>query len=181
VSSAAPADKELVARVRLGDRDAYGVLVQRHQHPLYRYCRGMGFDHDTALDLVQDSFIRGYTRLADCRDATHFRAWLFRILRNRCLDHLKNLRNLTVSLNDVSDADLGSRRAAPANELGSTLQDALHRLPVALREAFLLKHDAGYSYEEIAGMTGATTSAVKMRVHRARETLREMLKDRAVA
>lgn len=176
-----PADKELVARVRLGDRNAYGVLVQRHQHALYRHCRGMGLDHDTALDLVQDTFIRGYTRLADCRDPAHVRAWLFRILRNRCLDHLKNARTLTVSLADVSDADLGERRATAAGDLGVTLQDALHRLPVALREAFLLKHDAGYSYEEIAGMTGANTSAVKMRVHRARETLRELLKDRAVA
>lgn len=176
-----PADKELVARVRLGDRNAYGVIVQRHQHALYRHCRGMGLDHDTALDLVQDTFIRGYTHLADCRDAAHVRAWLFRILRNRCLDHLKNLRSLTVSLTDVSDAELASRRTTPSSELSATLQDALHRLPVALREAFLLKHDAGYNYEEIAAMTGANTSAVKMRVHRARETLREILKDRAVA
>lgn len=181
MSAVTPADKELVARVRLGDRNAYGVLVQRHQHALYRHCRGMGIDHDTALDLVQDTFIRGYTRIADCRDAAHVRAWLFTILRNRCLDHLKDVRRLTVSLADVPDADLANRSVPQATELGATLQDALHRLPVALREAFMLKHDAGYSYEEIADMTGANTSAVKMRVHRARETLREILKDRAVA
>lgn len=179
MSTALLTDAAIVARVRAGDRDAYGILVQRHQQVLYRYSRGMGFDHDTGLDLVQDTFIKGYTRIADCRDAAHIRAWLFRILRNRCLDHLKNVRTASISIDDVADADLDARGTDA--ELCAALHDALGRLPVSLREAFLLKHDAGYSYDDIAEMTDANVSAVKMRVHRARETLRGMLSDRAVA
>jgi RNA polymerase sigma-70 factor, ECF subfamily len=172
-------DAELVARVHAGDREAYGTLVQRHQHELYRHGRGMGLDHDTALDVVQDTFVRGYARLSDCRDPAHVRAWLFRILRNLCLDYLKNLRSSVISIDDVTiDVDNSAARSASAEER-VTLNDALSRLPVSLREAFLLKHDSGYSYEEIADMTGAGASAVKMRVHRARETLRGMLMERA--
>lgn len=176
-----PADQDLVDRTRAGDREAYGTLVQRHQDMLYRHGRGMGFDHDTTLDLVQDTFIKGYTRLADCRDPAHVRAWLFRILRNLCLDHLKNVRTASLSLADVSESELAPHNGTVRSELNITLFDALQRLPVMQRDAFLLRHDAGYSYEEIADMTGAHISAVKMRVHRAREMLREMLMDRAVA
>jgi RNA polymerase sigma factor (sigma-70 family) len=66
---------------------------------------------------------------------------------------------------------------APAQDLdmGGTLGQALSRLPDAMREAFLLKHQADYTYDEVAELTNATPSAVKMRVHRARETLREFL------
>lgn len=173
-------DGELVKRVRRGDRQAYGVLVHRHQDALYRHARGMGLDHDTSLDLVQDAFVKGYTRIEDCRDGNHFRAWVFRILRNQCLDHVKDVRRNAISLSDVAEDGSLAQNSASA-ELCVTLEDALARLPVALREAFLLKHDAGYSYEEIADMTSGTVSAVKMRVHRARESLRGMLVDRAVA
>lgn len=173
-------DRELVQRVRRGDRQAYGVLVHRHQDALYRHARGMGLDHDTSLDLVQEAFVKAYTRIEDCRDGAHFRAWAFKILRNGCLDHVKDVRRNAISLSDVAADDVLAANAASA-ELCVTLEDALTRLPVALREAFLLKHDAGYSYEEIANMTGGSVSAVKMRVHRARESLRGMLLDRAVA
>lgn len=176
-----PDDGELVRRVRTGDPESYGVLVQRHQAALYRHARGMGLDHDTSLDLVQDAFIKGYDRLDDCRDPQHVRAWLFRIVRNACLDHLKNVRRNNVSLTDlVEDASLVDATLAGADVCAS-LADALNRLPLAMREAFLLKHDAGYTYDEIAEMTSASPSAVKMRVHRARELLQTLLMDRAVA
>jgi RNA polymerase sigma-70 factor (ECF subfamily) len=174
-------DADLVARVRRGDRDAYGALVSRHQEPLYRHARGMGLDHDTSLDLVQDTFIKGYARLDECRDSAHVRAWLFRILRNLCLDHLKNVRRNTVPMGDLAGDEYEAVARGAHAELVVSLTDALARLPFSMREAFLLKHDAGYSYDEIAEMTQTSVSAAKMRVHRAREALSEMLADRAVA
>ncbi|HUP89737.1 MAG TPA: RNA polymerase sigma factor [Longimicrobiales bacterium] len=155
-------------------RDGYAQLVRAHQQMLYRHARGMGLDHDTALDIVQDALVRGYTHIGECRDAEHFRAWIGRIGRNLCLDHLKNVRRLSTPLSQLPQAEnIGDDRASV--DVGVTLYDALDRLPTSLREAFLLKHDAGYSYEEIGEMTDASVSAVKMRVHRARETLRELL------
>jgi RNA polymerase sigma-70 factor (ECF subfamily) len=170
--SSAP-DADLVMRVRSGDSDAYEPLVNRHQTLLYRHALGMGLDHDTCLDLVQDAFVKAYTRLEDCQDPAHFRAWVFRIARNLCLDHLKNVRRLSVPMSQLEGADDIPHREE--SDVDRTLREALLTLPVALREAFLLKHDAGYTYEEVAELTNASPSAVKMRVHRAREALRTFL------
>lgn len=169
-------DAELVAGVLRGQSTAYEPLVNRHQRLLYRHARGMGLDHDTSLDLVQDAFVRAFTMLGDCRDPAHFRAWIFRVARNLCLDHLKNVRRSTVPLSHVDDYEsIAPSPGEDERDADRTLQEALRRLPVALREAFLLKHDAGYTYDEIASLTNASPSAVKMRVHRAREALREFL------
>lgn len=168
-------DAALVERVRRGDRDAYATLVNRHQALLYRHAAGMGLDHDTSLDLVQDAFVRAYMRLEECQDPAHFRAWIFRICRNICLDHLKNVRRMSVPLSQTNGIEDIPAQDTGGDDLDRTLRVALLRLPPALREAFLLKHDAGYTYEEVAELTDASPSAVKMRVHRARESLRTFL------
>jgi RNA polymerase sigma-70 factor, ECF subfamily len=170
-----PSDAQLVARVRDGDDAAYAPLVRRHQDVIYRHARGMGLDHDTSLDLVQDAFVRAFERLADCRDGANYRSWLFRICRNLCLDELRNVRRLCVPMSSIEDADDLESMHVVEDEMTLTLSTALERLPHALREAFLLKHDAGYTYEEVAEITEASPSAVKMRVHRAREALRAFL------
>ena len=168
-------DAHLVARVLDGDDAAYATLVRRHQDLIYRHARGMGLDHDTSLDLVQDAFVRAFERLEDCRDGANYRSWLFRICRNLCLDELRSVRRLCVPMSSIENADELESMHVVADELTLTLRAALERLPHALREAFLLKHDAGYTYEEVAEITQASPSAVKMRVHRAREALRTFL------
>ena len=168
-------DAHLVARVLDGDDAAYATLVRRHQDLIYRHARGMGLDHDTSLDLVQDAFVRAFERLEDCRDGAHYRSWLFRICRNLCLDELRNVRRLCVPMSSIENADDLESMQVVEDEMALTLSAALERLPNALREAFLLKHDAGYTYEEVAEITDASPSAVKMRVHRAREALRVFL------
>jgi RNA polymerase sigma-70 factor, ECF subfamily len=173
-------DAVLVGRVIAGERDAYADLVRRHQDVIYRHMRGMGLDHDTALDLVQDAFVRAYDRLAECRDRVHFRAWLFRIARNLGLDFMKNVRRATIPLSSINGAAAIEDARGESSELELTMRAALDRLPAPMREAFLLKHDAGYTYDEVAEMTDATPSAVKMRVHRARETLRDFLTQQGV-
>jgi RNA polymerase sigma-70 factor (ECF subfamily) len=170
-----PTDAELVASVLDGDVDAYGTLVHRYQNLLYRHARGMGLDHDTSLDLVQDAFVRAFDRLHDCREGAHYRAWLFRIGHNLCVDELRNVRRLCVPMSTVEHVDQVEDEHRDEDETTLTLRAALERLPQALREAFLLKHDAGYTYDEVAVITGASPSAVKMRVHRAREALRAFL------
>lgn len=84
-------DADLVRRVLAGDLEDYSALVRRHQNVLYRYARAMGLDGDTAADMVQDTLVKAYRQLRECRQPGRFRAWLFRILRNRCLDHLKEI------------------------------------------------------------------------------------------
>jgi RNA polymerase sigma-70 factor (ECF subfamily) len=161
-------DAEVVLRVRRGDREAYSDLVRRYQATLYRYIRSLGPDHDASMDIVQDTFIRGYTHLDQCRDPGRVRAWLFRIGRNLCFDFMKNLRQRTVSLSEPEGE--AERRELPESDVHA-LRAALDALAPELREAFLLRHDAGYTYDEAAEIVGVSTSAVKMRVHRARRML----------
>jgi RNA polymerase sigma-70 factor (ECF subfamily) len=174
----APTDADLIADVLAGRAERFALLVERYQEAMYRHARGMLGEPDAAADLVQDTFVKAYTHLGTCQDPQRFSAWVFRILRNRCMDHLKNLRQRSVPLDD---AIVGSSDDDPAAELerteaGRAVAAALARLPAAQREAFLLKHVEELSYEEMAERLDASVSALKMRVMRAREALQEMLR-----
>ena len=169
-------DADLVAFARGGDLEAYGSLVRRHQDAIYRHLRGLGLDHDSSLDIVQDAFVKAFDHLDECREGARFRAWLFRICRNLCFDELRNVRRrTTVPMSHLELVDAIEDPRVATDDLTLTLRAALDRIPEDLRDAFLLKHDAGYTYDEIAELTAASPSAVKMRVHRAREALRSFL------
>jgi RNA polymerase sigma-70 factor, ECF subfamily len=179
-----PSDTELIQRVLAGDRDSYAWLVRRYQEMLYRHALGMVSDGDAAADLVQDSFIKAFSSLESCHDPERFGAWVFRILRNRCHDYLRDRRRQMLPLD--REAMLATSRECPDIDLerltlGQTIEEALSRLPEAQREAFLLKHVEGCSYEEMAQRLDTSVSALKMRVMRAREALQALLKDRIEA
>lgn len=170
---AAPADAELIERTLAGEREAFSELVRRHQQSLYGYARHMGVAHDPALDLVQEALVRAFVRLRQCRERHRFRAWLFRIFRNLVIDYGRDVRRREIPLEAVENT--AAPEATSALNERSVLARALRQLPELLREAFLLRHESDYSYEEIAEITGSGVSAVKMRVHRAREQLRAAL------
>ena len=172
-------DAELIQRILNGEGERYAILVERYQDALFRHAVGMVGDRDAAADLVQDSLVKAYTRLHTCNDPARFPAWVFRILRNRCRDWLKNRRQQTVELKeDTAAADNADPVAElERNELGRVVEHALARLPEAQREAFLLKHVEGLSYEEMAERLDTGVSALKMRVMRAREALQLLLRN----
>ncbi|HEY8484833.1 MAG TPA: RNA polymerase sigma factor [Longimicrobiales bacterium] len=174
-------DGEVVARVRAGDREAYRILVRRYQDMLYRYALRMTGSRDTAADLVQAAFVKAYAGIRHCREPDRFGAWVFRILANACKDHLRSRQNREVALEDSVPSSL----RAPSDplldlersELRGLLADALRRLSDQQREAFILKHVEGRPYEEIAKLLNVSVSALKMRVHRARELLKAVLEE----
>jgi RNA polymerase sigma-70 factor (ECF subfamily) len=175
-----PSDAELIQRILNGEGERYAVLVERYQDALFRHALGMVGDRDAAADMVQDSLVKAYTRLHTCNEPARFAAWVFRILRNRCRDWLKNRRQHTVELKDdtVVTADHDDALVAVERaQLGRVVEAALARLPEAQREAFLLKHVEGLSYEEMAERLDTGVSALKMRVMRARESLQVLLRD----
>jgi RNA polymerase sigma factor (sigma-70 family) len=153
---------------------AFTRLVRDHQNALYRYGRGLGVDHDTVLDLVQETFVKAYDRRDQCRDGDRIRAWLFRIFRNTLLDWAKNVRRTEVSMDEV-DEPFDGQDFAERHALREAIGGALAGLPPILREAFLLRHAHDHGYEEIATIAGISLSAAKMRVARARDALRASL------
>jgi RNA polymerase sigma-70 factor, ECF subfamily len=173
-------DEELVGRVLAGERDAYEVLVCRYQARLYRHALGMVLDGDVAADLVQDAFVNAFRRLDRCRDRSSFGTWVFRILRNRCLDYLKERRRKDLPLDHHHDLAVGGDGPESNLErrvLGETIERALEQVPDTQREAFLLKHVHDLTYEEMAEVVGASESALRMRVLRAREMLQTLLEE----
>jgi RNA polymerase sigma-70 factor, ECF subfamily len=173
-------DHEIVRRVLGGNRDAYATLVVRHQEPLFRFALGMLGSADAASDIVQDSFVKAYSSLDRCRDPRRFGAWVHRIVRNRCVDHLKSARRRlsTDDLLGLVDERPGAEDSVYRDEVRRALVLALRTLPDAQREAFLMKHLQDCSYDEMSEVLGASISALKMRVKRAREALQGVLIDR---
>ena len=169
-------DAALVARVRTGDRAAFEILVRRHQAFLFRRARWMGLDADTAADMVQDALVKAYENLASCREPNRFGFWVGQIVRNRCLDFLKSAARRSLPLPVYLAANHGNPELEERrSRLRSQLNRALAMLPEEQREAFLMKHGEGLSYDEMAELACASVSAMKMRVHRAAEALRDHL------
>ncbi len=170
-------DGVLVAQVLNGERDAFEMLVRRHQAFLFRRARWMGLDADTAADIVQDALIKAYQNLSTCREPDRFGFWVGKILRNQCLDFLKSAARRSVPLSSFLAANHGNPELEEQRStLRNRLTSALALLPKEQREAFLMKHGEGLSYDEMAELTNVSVSAMKMRVHRATELLREQLR-----
>ncbi len=171
-------DQAVIDRVLAGERDAFGILIERYSDPLYRHAYGMTGSADVAEDILQVSFIKAFHHLGEVRG--RFDAWVFRIVANGCKDWLKNIRRTHLS---YEEDDQPSGYETPDEELdrGEIRRDldrALAALPSSLREAFVMKHVEGRSYEEMAELLDTTVGALKMRVHRAREALQKLLEDR---
>jgi RNA polymerase sigma-70 factor, ECF subfamily len=167
-------DAELVRAVLGGDRSAFAPLVERYQERLYRRAVAMVEDGDLAADMVQEAFIRAYTGLAQA-DPDRFSAWVHRILRNLCLDEIRAPRHRADPLPPRLAGQADPVRELELAHLRAAVGDALDQLAPTIREAFVLKHVEGLSYLEMSDLTGASESALKMRVKRAREALQAVL------
>ena len=164
-----------------GDQQAFRALVDRHYDPALRYAVRMLGDRADAEDAVQETFVRVYRSLPRYRDEGRFRAWLFRILVNRCrteAEGRKRRREVLLPAQELSDRSLGASQPVEGAPFRlAAIQEALETLPAVLREAFLLKYVEELTYDEMVELTDASVSALKMRVARAREQLRTHLQE----
>ncbi len=173
-----PSDGDIVRAVLDGDVEQYALLVRRYQHRYARYAAGMLGSLDAAEDAVQDAFIRAFENLARCREPDHFAGWFFLILRNRCFAERRRGKSL-MPLESTLDNYQAPDRSDRAMEIGDerrAIERAVAELTPDQREVFVLRHVEGWSYEEIARQTGLSVAALKMRMHRGYERLRELLR-----
>ena len=175
-------DAQVVRDVLDGDRDAYRLLVRRYGDALHGHALRMSGSHDDAADLVQRAFVQGYRKLGRCREPERVGAWLFRILANLCKDHVRSTARKRVPLDMIEHALPGDEDPSADTagaEARARIWGALDRLTPEQKEAFVLKHVEGRSYEEIAAVMDLSVASLKMRVHRAREALRSLLEEYA--
>ena len=170
-------DGALVQRVLSGEVDDFGILVERYRAEFARYSAGLCGDADTAADAMQEAFIRAYRSLASCREPDKFKAWFFRILTNQC-HNARDRKKMHVALEDISaEADHRADDRLTSADTRNAIDAALKALTTEQREAFVLKHLAGYSYAEIADLLDEGVDALKMRVYRARDVVKKRLEE----
>jgi RNA polymerase sigma-70 factor (ECF subfamily) len=172
-------DAVLVQRVLGGEDAAYGVLMARYRDRFGRYATHLLGNRHEAEDALQEAFVRGYRFLHQCEAPERVGAWLFRILVNRCRTAQVRNRRRSQEISVDAAAEREAPTSHPPADAGwrDEIERALAQLPKDLREAFLLKHVEELSYEEMERLTGASISALKMRVKRACDRLRELLKE----
>lgn len=172
-------DAVIVARVVRGDVEAFAVLVERYRDRYARYAFHMLGNRQDAEEALQDAFTRAYRSLARCEDPERFGAWLFRILVNRCrtLGARRGRRSRTFVVDETALLEASEEHPADRAAWREEIDRALQQLRTEQREAFLLKYVEEIGYDEMSQMTGVGVSALKMRVLRACERLRELLSE----
>jgi len=183
--SAEDADERgLVAAARDGDAGAFARIVAIYGRRILSYCHRMC--GPGAEDLAQEIFVKLHLALGRLDRERALSPFLFRIAHNHCLDALRKRRVATVPLESVGgEGDLACRIPDPGPtpedlvrraEVGRAVGRAMGELPPAYRSVLVLRHVEGLSYEEIAEALGLPMATVKIRIHRGREKLQQILR-----
>ena len=179
----------LIQRCAAGDEMAFAELVADNQRMVVQLAMNLLGDHDEALDLSQEVFLRVFRTISRFRGQSSLRTWIYRIAvnqaRNRHRFWRRRHRGDQVSLDAHvathgefrSGAEAGPDRVLAQKELAARLEHALGALPFDQRTAIVLREVDGLSYEEIAYSLGVAVGTVKSRLTRARQTLRLELRE----
>ncbi|HOQ43045.1 MAG TPA: RNA polymerase sigma factor [Smithellaceae bacterium] len=177
-------DAEIIARVLNGDKQSYALLVEAYTGPIFNLAYRMTGSLEDAEDLTQETFIRAYQNLHRFDRDKKFFTWLYTIGINLIRNHLKkNVRD--ISYLAAADSALEHHTQEHTREVGETLSDdrmirleqVIRKLPVDLREAIILKFVQDLTFEEVAAVTGDSVSAVKMRIYRGLDKIKQMMED----
>ncbi|MCW3011761.1 MAG: polymerase, sigma-24 subunit, subfamily, partial [Solirubrobacterales bacterium] len=168
-------DERLVALTRRGNQSAYEVLVARYQSRLLGFCRHMLASKEDAEDVLQEVFAAAFNAMMADDRPINVRPWLYRIARNRSLNHLRKQTAIGVDSMDVHLADHGTTTADKVHdrEQFRQLVGDVQGLPETQRTALLLREIDALSYEQIAQAMETTVPAIKSLLVRARVGLAE--------
>ncbi len=179
-------DGTTIARVRGGDSEAFGVLVESHSRSVFKLAYRMTGNEQDAEDVVQETFLRAYRQLDKFDQRASFGTWLYRIAANCSLDLIRS-RKRRQEMNAPAEAegpelvmtiaggDPAPDRLAFSGEIRKMLEPALKLLSATERTAFVLRHYEGMGIEEIGRALGVESGAAKHSVFRAVQKLRRAL------
>jgi RNA polymerase sigma-70 factor (ECF subfamily) len=191
-------DRELVDAARAGDRDAFRTLFERHHRRAYSLALGVVRNADDALDVVQDAFIKAHRHLERFEGTSSFYTWLYRIVMNLSIDHIrKHRRTRPVDFSDpVADAALEAAEAEAGDEgllpriLGGNpgralldveirerIEKALGELSDNHRAVLVMRELEGMSYEEMAQVMACSKGTIMSRLFHARKNMQKRLID----
>jgi RNA polymerase sigma-70 factor (ECF subfamily) len=170
-------EAKLIARSLKQDSDAFGQLVERYATVIVNLAYRMVGDRTEAEDLAQETFVAAFKALPRFRAESKFSTWLYRIAANKCKDWLRAKRPgqgaQDVDVDEVLADGVVAEERTPERllsqqQVAAQLDRAIQRLPPLYREAFVLKHVEGLSYEEMQEILGVNGDTLKMRVYKGR-------------
>jgi len=171
-----------VLQARAGSPEAWDILFQRYQLPLYVYVFEMVHDEQSSLDLVQETFINAARHLGTLRDDQKFGSWLFGIAHQKCIQRWRKrireetlFEQLAMAPEDLEQGPLDLLIRA---EEEAEFMELLNCLPLVQRSVLLLHFVEEFSLEEIAAITETQPGTVKSRMHYAKKALRKLLEAR---
>jgi RNA polymerase sigma-70 factor (ECF subfamily) len=166
-----------VKRTAKGDTRAFEVLVRRYQQSLADLAYRFLGDSSEAEDIAQETFIRLYLTAEQYRPERPLKAYLLRIAKNLCLDHLRKKKPMLDEDIEAVETHPNSLDALLTSETSKKVLWAVQSLPDSQRMALLLQHFEGLSYNETADVMETTVPAVESLLVRAKKNLREKLKN----
>ena len=181
-------DKEIIERVKNGDKKSYDLLVVKYQQRVINLISRFVKNHSDALDVSQETFIKAYRALPNFRGESAFYTWLYRIAVNTAKNHLTvQSRKITKSDYDVTDIEQIegnmslTEHTTPENllvkdELQEIVLKTIENIPEDLKTAIMLREIEGLSYEEIANVMECPVGTVRSRIFRAREMIDNKIK-----
>ena len=174
-----------------GDEKAYAELMERYRKPLYHTMLKMVKNTDDADDLTIEAFAKAFKGLAKFKKEYTFSTWLFRIATNNCIDFIRKKKLETLSINssykddngeevaiDIKDNNLDPQEKAIKSQKVELMQMIVTKLPHKYQRLVELRYFKEYSYDEIAKKIEIPLGTVKAQLHRAKELLYDMIKDK---
>jgi RNA polymerase sigma-70 factor (ECF subfamily) len=178
-------DEEVVARVLAGDISLFEILMRRYNQRLFRVARGILADDAEAEDVMQEAYLRAFRELAGFRGEARFATWLTRIACHEALARAQKRRRLVPLAGggggeppEPPAVTPGPERDLENRELQAVLSAAVEILPDPLRAVFCLREIESLSTEQTADLLGLTVENVRVRLHRAKRSLRQTLDQR---
>ncbi|MCI0444809.1 RNA polymerase sigma factor [bacterium] len=186
------ADEVLMLRYKEGDLEAFEILLERYQQPLFSFVLRFCNDYHQAEDLVQEVFLRLIKSAKTYEPKAKFSTYIYTFAHNICIDNFRRgKKRKTTSLSQPIDAEqeltfedtVKDERANPEKEyrqrsLEKALQEAVSELPEEQREVFLLREQMNLPFEEIARVVGCLPSTAKSRMRYALQSIRQKLEKR---
>lgn len=173
-------DSECIARAAGGDPEAFSVLVERYQTPVFNLCYRMLHNRADADDAAQEAFLKAYRGLKRYDLSRSFKTWLLSIAAHHCIDQIRRQRFQLVSLEALGGRPAsaeGPESAMERRQQQERIAAALTRLRATDRAVIVLRYWSELTLAEIADTLELTASAVKSRLHRAKRQLAESYRE----
>jgi RNA polymerase sigma-70 factor (ECF subfamily) len=182
-------ESAIVAAALSGNQKAYARLVETHRVAVFHIVNRIVRNDEAARDLVQETFMKAFTSLGSYRSEFRFSTWLYKIAANSSIDYLRKKRIHALSLDAPMETSDGQMEIEVPDETHNpemqlvrkqqrfSIDEAINSLPPKYREVIELRHKDDKPYEEIADLLGIPVGTVKARIFRARELLKQKLKN----